>query len=343
MLKKIGNTYLSDKLRDKNNKDSINELTNKIKEYKVLNDLMNEINNKIKKDGLNQLKHGDNWIKILETLRDIFEEQDGRNKNKILKRYLNKWTDKVKRLKNRDDKLQKALDEMDKRQIIGSADTLGKASLIKKVEDSIPVARAYNFFDRLRNLDEYRKNLLNLKNNLLRKLIKKISIKELEIIRNMLEEWNNRAKKIRDNAAKNRIAQWIEERYRISNARKNWKKLSDLYDLYKNKQKIYELRQRIIKYKTLEDLGKKLKNKLTKDGLDQFKDNLDRITTLDYLKKILEKYEDKNELEILKFYLNKWNEKAIKLKKRDNKLDDAMKEMEKRQLINDVNTLADAE
>ena len=81
---------------------------------------MNEINNKIKKDGLNQLKHGDNWIKILETLRDIFEEQDGRNKNKILKRYLNKWTDKVKRLKNRDDKLQKALDEMDKRQIIGS-------------------------------------------------------------------------------------------------------------------------------------------------------------------------------------------------------------------------------
>ena len=41
--------------------------------------------------------------------------------------------------------------------------------------------------------------------------------------------------------------------------------------------------------------------------------------------------------------MNKWNEKAIKLKKRDNKLDDAMKEMEKRQLINDVNTLADAE
>ena len=223
--------YLSDKLRNKNNKDSINELANKIKEYKVLNDLMNEINNKIKKDGLNQLKHGDNWIKILETLRDIFEEQDGRNKNKILKRYLNKWTDKVKRLKNRDDKLQKALDEMDKRQIIGSADTLGKASLIKKVEDSIPVARAYNFFDRLRNLNEYRKNLLNLKNNLLRKLIKKISIKEIEIIRNMLEEWNNRAKKIRDNAAKNRIAQWIEERYRISNARKNWIKLSDLYEM----------------------------------------------------------------------------------------------------------------
>ena len=27
----------------------------------------------------------------------------------------------------------------------------------------------------------------------------------------------------------------IEDRYRISNARKNWKKLSDLYDLYKKK------------------------------------------------------------------------------------------------------------
>ena len=63
----------------------------------------------------------------------------------------------------------------------------------------------------------------------------------------VLKQWLDKANKIRDNAAKNRIAKWIEDRYRISNARNNWKKLSDLYDLYKNKQPLYDLRQRIIK------------------------------------------------------------------------------------------------
>ena len=39
---------LSDKLKDKNNKNSLNQLKNKLKEYKVLNDLMKEINNNLK-------------------------------------------------------------------------------------------------------------------------------------------------------------------------------------------------------------------------------------------------------------------------------------------------------
>ena len=93
-----------------------------------------------------------------------------------------------------------------------------------------------------------------------------------DLLRNKLRQGLDKAKKIRDNAAKNRIAQWIEERYRIINARKNWKKLSNLYDLYMNKKPIYELRKRLIKYKTLEDLTNKLRDKLRKDGNKQLKD-----------------------------------------------------------------------
>ena len=46
------------------------------------------------------------------------------------------------------------------------------AFLIIKLRESIPVARAYDFFKRLRNLDNYRKNLMDLKNNLIKKLIR---------------------------------------------------------------------------------------------------------------------------------------------------------------------------
>ena len=335
--------YLSDKLRNKNDKDSLNELRNKLKEYIVLNNLIQEMNDKIKKDGLNQLKHGNNWIKILEGLRDLFEGQDNRNKDKIVKRYLRKWLNKAKQLKRRDDKLEEAMDGIDKRQMIDTAKVFSNVELIKKLKDCIPVARAYGFFDRLRNLDKYRKKLLKLKYNLLNKLLRKISKKELYIIRSIIQEWNDKAKKIRDQAAKNRIAQWIEERYRISNARMNWKKLSDLYDLYMNKKPLYELRKKIIQYKTLNNLTKSLRNKMAKEGLNKLKNGIDYYTLTTYLKIIIEKYEDRNELELLSYYLDKWNNKANKLKRRDNKLKKGLNEIEKRQLINDINTMADAE
>ena len=76
---------------------------------------------------------------------------------------------------------------------------------------------------------------------------------------------------MKEEAAKNRIAQWTEERYRISNARKNWRKLADLYDLYVQKRPLYELRRKLIKYITLKDLSDKIRYRFTKTGNDQFK------------------------------------------------------------------------
>jgi hypothetical protein len=90
---------LADKLRKKKYGDSIWEVQKKLKEYIVLRDLMDDINDKIKKDGLDQLKEGDFWLRIIETLRKIFGNQDDRNKDKIKRRYLKIWIDKVKKIK----------------------------------------------------------------------------------------------------------------------------------------------------------------------------------------------------------------------------------------------------
>ena len=40
---------------------------------------------------------------------------------------------------------------------------------------------------------------------------------------------------MRDDTTKNRIARYFEIRYKTINARKNWEKLSNLYDLYNKK------------------------------------------------------------------------------------------------------------
>jgi len=44
----------------------------------------------MKKDGLAKLKNGDIWLRMLDVLRGFFGYQDIKNKNKTLKRYLNR-------------------------------------------------------------------------------------------------------------------------------------------------------------------------------------------------------------------------------------------------------------
>ena len=133
---------------------------------------MNNLNDKIKKDGLEKIKQGNDLLIIIEKLRKIFEEQDNRNNDKIKRIYLRKWLDKVKRLRDRENKLKDAFDEIEKRQLIKDVNTITEVEITKRFNDSIPVARAYDFFKILKNIHKYRKNLLDLKYNLIRKLIK---------------------------------------------------------------------------------------------------------------------------------------------------------------------------
>ena len=179
--------------------------------------------------------------------------------------------------------------------------------------------------------------------NLLRKTVNRLTREYEDLLRKKLRQWNEIARKMKEEAAKKRIAKWIEERYRISNARKNWKKLSDLYELYTQKRPLYQLRRKLKEYMTLKDLMKKLKDRFTKTGLDQFKEGNDYQLTLKYIKKLFENVDEVNRLLLLKEYLNRWNNKAKKLKLREEKLRRAMNEIDKRQLINDVNTFADVE
>ena len=206
------------------------------------------------------------------------------------------------------------MNEIDKRQLINDVNTIADVEITKRFKDAIPVARAYDFFDKLRDVVNRRNKFSVLKDKTLIKLIEKLERYSLDNLRKKLREWNDRAKKLKEEAAKKRIARWTEERYRIANARKNWKKLADLYDLYVQKRPLFELRRKLIQFMTLRDLINKLKNRFTKTGKDQFKEGIDYTLILKYLKKLFENVDDINRLLLLKEYFNKWNNKAKKLK-----------------------------
>ena len=62
--------------------------------------------------------------------------------------------------------------------------------------------------------------------------------------------------------------------------------------------------------------NKKQKKEIERDGNKQLKDGINYLITLRYLKQLFQNVDEINKLLTLKYYLNKWNDKANKLKKR---------------------------
>ena len=99
-----------------------------------------------------------------------------------------------------------------------------KKIIIKKLLDSIPVARAYDFLDKFKDFVNKKNKFNKIRTDILRKNIEKLSKNTNNNLRNKLKQWLSNANKMKEEVNKNRIAQWVEERYRISNARKKRKR-----------------------------------------------------------------------------------------------------------------------
>ena len=111
-----------------------------------------------------------------------------------------KWNNKVKKLKRRENKLKDGMEEIEKRQLINDVNTIADAELTKQLLDSIPVARAYDFLNKLKDLAN-RKNLLTkLKTDVIKKLTRKLIRYTNDNIRKKLRQWLDKAKKINESS-----------------------------------------------------------------------------------------------------------------------------------------------
>ena len=93
-----------------------------------------------------------------------------------------------------------------------------------------------------------------------------IGEKRMNYLKRKLLQWNNNAKLISKEAARIRLARWSIERCRIANARKNWKDLTDKYDMFINKTALYQLKTRLRNWLKLRDMAEKLRGRFTKVG-----------------------------------------------------------------------------
>jgi hypothetical protein len=159
---------LSILLFKKNGSNKTIDIILKLKNYFSISKFIHELKEKMRKLILKDLLKKLKLQKLLKLLQKILTDFSGKNKNNILKLYLNKWKDKANKLKKLQEILQKMVEDIDKRRKIIAAKTLNDVFLIKKLLHDILRVRALEFLRRLKNSGEYKKRLRALGDSLVR-------------------------------------------------------------------------------------------------------------------------------------------------------------------------------
>jgi len=134
----------------------------------TLKNLSDKLRNKLAKEGNDQFKDGIKYITLLENLRKLLNDADDNNNYKTLLNYLRKWNDKAQKLKQREDLLKDALDLIHQKNLKNSVNTIKNVSILKKLNSAIPVSRAYDFLDKLRNIYDKKQLYSQLRDDILK-------------------------------------------------------------------------------------------------------------------------------------------------------------------------------
>ncbi len=302
-----------------------------------------DLNNKLRMNKgilkLGEIKFGKDFI--VEKIKSEINRNKFKKFNDDLKKH------KLNTLKECFDKIKKTAFDNKLKNALKVPDTFRKRILKKIIiiwkENTDKVARNQAANTIINNWRKY--NLKIKKENrdeILRDIFIKLYNKNSDIQNKYFNRWRDITNKIKENFAKRQVAKYLEERFRISNARNNWKKLSKNILLKNRNNDLFELINRTKKYIYLNRLKNPLVEIARKKFLTKLKDDKRKEDILDKLDKIIPRRDDTNTEIILRKYLLKWNEQKDKLNKRENNLRKAMDEIEKRMIKTDVEKINDA-
>ena len=323
------------------NKTGLFQLKQRLRNWLKLRDMAEKLRNRFTIVGVEQLKEGVEFKKILIMMRQLFENWEERNKFLAKRFFIRKWFMQLKKLKERDAKFDNAMGVLDKKTLTDNVKTIADASQVNNLLKAVRAARAVDFFTHLRRLwgdwDKIRKRILAI----MGKYLESEEEKRLNYLKRKLIQWSDNAKKMNSEIKKNKAAKWIAEKYKIATARKNWKDISNKYDMYINKTGLFQLKSRLRNWLKLRDMAEKLRNRFTIVGVDQLKEGFEFKKILVMMRQLFENWEERNKFLAKRFMIRKWFMQVKKLKERDAQFDNAMKVLDKKLLTDNVKAIAD--
>ena len=255
--------------------------------------------------------------KRADTLKDCFDRIKKERKDKVLNNLVNFQDSFKSRI------LKKWLDSWKEK-----ADKLGRKRAVEMINKNWKIYL----------LNKREKN----KGELLRKLLKGIILKNSDILRKYFNKWRNYNNFMKNDQSKLRIANYIKYRFRLANARNNWNNLSNRLQTKNDNKNIMDMINTLNTYKKLNNFMKPFTSLSRKKFLNKIKDNKKKTLISETLLKLLPKTDEKYNNLLLRNAFDKWNDKAEKLKERDNQMKVALDLLNKKKLLNDLDNLKKA-
>ena len=227
------------------NKTLLYQVKSRLRNWLKLRDMVEKLRNRFTKVGVDQYKEGIEFKKILELMKSLFENWEERNKFLAKRFFVRKWYMQVKNMKKRDDALENAMKQIDRKYLTNSVITFGDVCQSTRVAKAVPVARARDFFTNLRRIwgdwDRIRRRILDI----MGKYLESEEEKRMNYLRRKLLQWKDKTKYSGKDVAQNKIAKWIQNKYKTAVARKHWRDISDRYDMFVNNTLLFQVKSRL--------------------------------------------------------------------------------------------------
>jgi len=336
-LKKYQNIIINLNEKIKNNKNENSNSNFKIK--KIEEEESNSLNQleQHKEDYRNSIE----FKTILILIKSYIEIRDEKNKLLTKRFFILKWYMQIKKLKEREEVFEEAINVIDKKLIIMNVNVINDVSVTHKFLNAARVARASILFTQLRKISgDWRKIRIRIL-DIMEKYLKREEEKKVNYLKRKLFQWKKNSINLKKEVLKIRLAQWIENSYKTSVSRKNWKNLSDKYDFYINKSLLYHIKNCLRNWLKLRDMSEKIRYRFNIVGIDQFKEGIKYKKILILMRVMFENWNERNKFLSKRYIIRKWYMQVKKLIKRDDTFDKAMEIIDKRYLTITVNTIDD--
>ena len=132
------------------NKSYLFQLKTRLRNWLKLRSMAENLRNRFTIVGLDQYKEGIEFKKILILMRSLFTNWEERNKFLAKRFFIRKWFMQLKKMKQRDATLEKAMNVLDKISLGNSVKAIGDVNQVKRTMKAVSVARAVDFFTQLR-------------------------------------------------------------------------------------------------------------------------------------------------------------------------------------------------
>ena len=311
---------------------------------KVIQNFMNEIRKKMddRREMLRQRKIQKGLDKLFNTkfgCKDAFDKIKTNGEQKTLNKFFTTIIEKrTTTLKETYDRIKNQAKNNLLRKVMKVPDNL-RNRIYKKFIDTwkINTDKLNNKFAASKIQKNWRLYLIRTRKNKildkLKRILNKLSNKKNNIVHTYLQKWSKKVETIKVKRAASRINRYIIKRYKLVNARQNWKNISQKYNIRNRNSNIGNILKKLKQFV----LMKKLKNPIVKNAqkevFSKLNDMKRRKKIIEILKEIYIKYDKKrNELN-LKDTVNKWNKTVKKIKEREEIFNKALNLIDNRRKI----------